>query len=58
MSWQQLVAIKDEMRQTAREESERPIVACPYCGEPLEEARGVLHCPSGDYQTTRKTGRP
>jgi hypothetical protein len=57
MSWDQLIAIKERMKQEAREERTRPIVACPHCGEPLDEARGVLHCPWGHFQTTRKTGR-
>lgn len=58
MSWEKLLNIRDEAKRVAREESERPIVACPNCGAPLEGARGVLHCPSGDFQTTHKTGRP
>lgn len=26
-------------------EQARGLIACPRCGEPLDRARGVLHCP-------------
>lgn len=44
-SWETLLSISREARQLVDEERRRPLVACPLCGEPLESARGVLHCP-------------
>lgn len=44
MSWEALKAILDEARSEGeRQRVEKP-VACPHCGEPLQAARGVLHC--------------
>jgi hypothetical protein len=43
-SWYGLLSILDEIRQTTAEELAMPPTACPRCGEPLEAARGVLHC--------------
>ena len=41
-----LGTLVDEMKRDAEEERNRPLVACPYDGTPLEQgARGVLHCP-------------
>lgn len=43
-SWYGLLGILDEIRQNHAEQVAAPPVACPLCGEPLEAARGVLHC--------------
>lgn len=43
-SWETLLSISRENAEYRREEL-KPPVACPLCGEPLESARGVLHCP-------------
>jgi hypothetical protein len=45
MSWGQLQAVLDDARQTADEEANRPPVACPNDGTPLEAAPdGGLFC--------------
>lgn len=44
MSWEQLVGIRQEQREIAREDRERESVACHYDGEPLEDAGAALHC--------------
>lgn len=49
MAWEDLIAITREAQDLARVE-DAPPVACPNCGEPLESARGVLHCPFDGYQ--------
>jgi len=51
MSWEQFHNIIAENRDfQARERSERP-VACPNDGEILmDNGRGSLRCPMGDYQ--------
>lgn len=42
--WGSLLSVQHEVHAIAREEAGARIVACPDDGEPLEEARGVLHC--------------
>ena len=44
-SWYGLLDIFREAAQIAADERSRPPVACPNDGQPLEHARGVLHCP-------------
>ena len=60
MSYDQLIAITKEMRQTARDEREKDPVACPFDGTPLElhPGKNILHCPNGDFQTRVGAGRP
>lgn len=48
MAWATLIAIKREAEALARAEDVPP-VACPRCGEPLELARGALHCRFDGY---------
>jgi len=45
VAWESFLSIVREAAQTAAEERARPPSACPTDGEPLESARGVLHCP-------------
>ena len=51
MSWEQLIDIYREAAELAERERNEPPVACPNCGEPLEEARGVRHCRFDGFQT-------
>lgn len=41
----ELLYILKEARRAAEEDRAQPPTACPNDGEPLERARGVLHCP-------------
>jgi hypothetical protein len=43
-SWNGLLAILNDIRQETAQQLAMPPTACPRCGEPLEAARGVLHC--------------
>lgn len=43
-SWYGLLGILHEAAQIAQDERSRPPEACPNDGQPLEHARGVLHC--------------
>jgi len=46
MSWEQLIAIRDEARTLAQDEALTPPAACPNDGEPLREGpAGQLFCP-------------
>jgi hypothetical protein len=47
MSWNQLLGILRTAREEAAANEALPPVACPIHGEPLDSARGVLHCPVG-----------
>ena len=58
MSYSQLVAILKEVRQTAREQREMPLVECPFDGTPLVFRDGVYNCPMGYYRTRRTTRDP
>ena len=53
MAWEQLGDIAREAAEERRAEESRPPEACPHDGEPLEELRGVRHCPWGDYEWPR-----
>lgn len=45
MAWETLLSIKREAAALAAEQANRPPVACPNDGEPLEQGPGgVLHC--------------
>jgi hypothetical protein len=57
VSFDPLLAIFKEQAEEQRQLAAAPPVACPFDGEPLEEARGVLHCPWGDYEYPRD-GKP
>jgi hypothetical protein len=55
--WGGLRGILDEAKQLAEEERQRPEVACPLCGTPLDEnARGEKNCPMGHYRTQGTQG--
>lgn len=58
MSWQQLIKIRDEARQIAKDEREKPLLECPYDGEPLQFRDGIANCPLGNYRTRRTTRDP
>ena len=50
MSWYQLIDILDINRDLVRDDRDRPPIACPFGGFPLEAGPdGTLHCPEGDY---------
>lgn len=51
MSFQELIAIRDEAKQVRAEDMAAPLVDCSNCGEPLvfNEARGLWACPHGDF---------
>jgi hypothetical protein len=55
MSWSQLIAIKREAAAIFKEDAAKPIVECPYDGEPLVSARGWLHCPWGNFRVRAGT---
>ena len=42
--WQGLLDVLNDIRATLAEERAAPLVACPVDGEPLQSARGVMHC--------------
>lgn len=52
MSWQQLIEQARDGRTMLAEDKAKPIVECPYDGEPLKynEKRHIWFCPLGDYQ--------
>lgn len=54
VSWEQLISIKQEAREIAKEEREKPPAECPNDGEPLIFARGVWHCKFDGYVTRGK----
>ena len=58
MSNEQLVGILKDARKTAAEERRKPLLECPYDGEPLEFRNGVYNCPLGNYRTRRTTRDP
>lgn len=47
MSWNQLLSILNAAQEEARDNAAQEPIACPVHGDPLEKARGVLHCPMG-----------
>lgn len=51
MSNQQLIAIRDEARQMAREDREARLIDCPIDGAILQynSRRGLWSCPMGNY---------
>lgn len=52
MSWNELIAIKQEARDIRREDDEREVIDCPLCGTLLDEnERGEKNCPLGHYRT-------
>lgn len=42
--WQGLLDVLNDIRATLEEERAAPLTACPVDGEPLQSARGVMHC--------------
>jgi hypothetical protein len=54
MSWEQLIAIRQEAVDLARAELAAPPQACPNDGEPLRAGPdGELFCPYDGYQYPR-----
>jgi hypothetical protein len=50
MSWEQLLLIRQEAEELARDEITAPPSACPNDGEPLRTGpAGELFCPWGDW---------
>ena len=54
MSFEQLLAIRQEARQLRRADEDRPLVECPIDGTPLQFRNGVANCPMGNW-TSRLT---
>lgn len=51
MSWEQYSSLLAEAIGYVEDERTQPPTACPYDGEPLDEApRGGLFCPLGNYR--------
>ncbi len=50
MSFAELIAIKAEARQMAKEDREKPIVECPLCGELLQIRGEIRDCPWGHFR--------
>lgn len=56
MSWAQLQAIVEEMKQASADEKARPLITCPICSETLDRnSKGEANCPLGHFRTTAKT---
>ena len=54
MSWDQLIAIKEENREAQIQNASEPPGACPRDGTPLEIlANGIRHCRFDGYQWPR-----
>lgn len=53
MAWEELRDVRREAAALKRAEEAQPPQACPNDGEPLEEHRGIWHCPWGDYEWPR-----
>ena len=52
MAWETLKTIADNNRRFKAEDESKKLVACPNCGHaPLDEYKGVLNCPIGDYRS-------
>lgn len=47
--WAGLASAARAAQRDAEIEAARTLIACPHCGTPLEQARGFLHCPLGDF---------
>lgn len=52
MGWDQLAGILRSAREERLANDALPPTACPVHGEPLDAARGVLHCPVGHIVDT------
>ena len=55
MSWAQLIAIREEAKQLAKDELTAPLVDCPLCGIRLNVRDGIYDCPLGHFRTTKAT---
>ena len=50
MSWEQLMAIREQARRDAELNLSDPPEACPYDGVPLDvHPNGTRNCPAGNY---------
>lgn len=58
MSWAQLIAIKEEAKQIAKEEREKLYIDCPLDGALLQYSakRGLWNCPMGNYTAIGDAG--
>jgi hypothetical protein len=53
MGNEQLLGIIKEAKQMAEEESRRPLVYCPICGDVLDKNKaGILNCRWGHWRGT------
>jgi hypothetical protein len=52
VSWEQLIEQRKEAIAMRLEDMRKPIIECPYDGEPLKfnEKRQIWFCPCGDFQ--------
>ena len=56
MSWEQLIAIRQEARDLRRSDEERPLVMCPIDGTPLVfNSAGWANCPMGNFRSRLTT---
>lgn len=54
MAWEQMLSIVAEALLYVEKEKTEPPLACPFDGEPLDEApNGGLFCPLGNYEWPR-----
>lgn len=58
MSFQELIAIRDEARQMAQEDQAKPMVDCPIDGATLQfnPKRNIWNCPMGNYSISGGAG--
>lgn len=50
MSWQQLIAQKEDARQMALDDRQKPWVYCPFDNEVLQSNGKFLNCPLGNFR--------
>ncbi len=55
MAWDQLSAIAALNAAELAQARDTPLTGCPICGEPLDEARSVLHCRLGHWEAPSGT---
>ncbi len=55
MTWDQLLAIAELNAEELAQARDTPPTGCPICGEPLDEARNVLHCRLGHWEAPAGT---
>ena len=55
MSWEQLLAIRDEGREEVLKERSAPLVDCPVCGMLVEWRDGIANCKMGHWRSAGAT---